>query len=114
MSVIDVSKWYQGVLFNAPSVYVVWNSVSFEKREPEIVHKIRKPKANEKFIVVSQTCDIKAENDVEPYIEVLLCTPNDVSKEKTREYLQRIDRNSARKFVIDLNVGLVAEAKYRG
>lgn len=107
MNVVDISKWRQGVLFSAPDISVVWNMLS-EGESPGITTKFRKPRPGEKFVLISQTCDIKAKKDDEPYIEALLCT-----KEKNRNYLARIDRNSARKFVISSDVGLVAEAKYR-
>src|SRR6266699_1955363 len=113
MGFIDVSKWRQGVLFSAPSLLVVWNSISSDKGEPVLVQKIRRPRAKEKFVIISQTCDIKAEEEIEPYIEALLCTSNDVSKEKNINFLYRLDRNSARRFVLDFGTGLVAEAKYR-
>jgi hypothetical protein len=114
MIVIDVNKWRQGVLFSTPDISVVLNTISYsDKGEPKIVHKIRKPRSREKFVLISQTCDIKAVKEDEPYVEALLCTCIDVSKEKNLNFLYRIDRNSARRFVIDFSAGLVAEAKYR-
>ncbi len=107
MNVVDIGKWRQGVLFSAPEITIVWNAFSGEN-PPRITTQSRKPRSGEKFVVISQTCDIKAKKDDEPYIEALLCT-----KERNRGYLARIDRNSARKFVISSDIDLVAEAKYR-
>jgi hypothetical protein len=107
MSVVDIGKWRQGVLFSAPQVSVVWNALS-DENPPNIITKSRKPRSGEKFVIISQTCDIKAKKEDEPYVEALLCT-----KEKKTSYLARIDRNSARKFVIGPDVNLIAEAKYR-
>lgn len=107
MNVVDIGKWRQGVLFSAPQVSIVWNVFSNED-PPGITTKSRRPRSGEKFVIISQTCDIKAKKDDEPFIEALLCT-----KEKNGSYLARIDRNSARKFVISPDAGLIAEAKYR-
>ena len=112
MTIVDTNKWRQGVLFSAPSICVAWNK-SFVSKTGELVVDLDKrfPRLGEKFVVISQTCDIQAEE--EPYVEVLLCTPTNIFKQKNRDYLARVDRNSARRFVIDFTIGLVAEAKYR-
>lgn len=107
MNDIDISKWRQGVLFSAPEVSVAWNERSTDTPS-RVITKCRKPRSGEKFVVISQTCDIKAKKGDEPYIEALLC-----SREKNVTYLARVDRNSARKFVISTDMNLVAEAKYR-
>ncbi len=114
MSVIDVNKWRQGVLFSTPDILVVWNTIAYsDTGEPKILQKVRKPRPKEKFVLISQTCDVKAAKEDEPCIEALLCTCTDVSKEKNLNFLSRLDRNSARRFVVDFRAGLVAEAKYR-
>jgi len=84
MNVVDISKWRQGVLFSSPEISVVWNVLS-EGESPGIITKSRKPRPGEKFVLISQTCDIKAKKEDEPYIEALLCT-----KEKNRNYLARL------------------------
>src|SRR4051812_39639428 len=100
--------WRQGSGSNAPSGCFGWNALSAPDAEQATSVQTRRVRAKEKLVIVSQTCDIKARPSNEPYVEALICTT-----EKPSEYLDRIDRNSARAFVIDPATGLVAHAKYR-
>ncbi len=98
--------WCQGSVFVAPSVCFAFNDLA-ESGVP-ITVKQRKTRSKEKLVLVTQTCDIRASADREPYVEALIC-----STERNRVFLDHIDRNSARWFVIDPQAGLVANAMYR-
>ena len=101
--------WRQGTLFSAPSAHFSWNKLSDDGSDEPIIIGTRTTKPNEKYVLITQDCDIVAsesEND-EPYAEAILCKP-----EKQR-FVRKIGSKSARWFVIDANVGLVAHAKYR-
>ncbi|HUY75842.1 MAG TPA: hypothetical protein VMV29_03670, partial [Ktedonobacterales bacterium] len=67
----------------------------------------RNVKAKERLILITQDCDIVAESSLEPYIEVLIC---EIVNDK---YAARVERNSARAFVIDPKTHLTAQARYR-
>lgn len=96
--------WRQGALFTAPVAYS-WNSPT-ETGEPE--QSIRPVKPSERLVLITQDCDVVAPVSREPFVEALICqTAN------SAEYLARIDRNSARQFVIDPERHLVAAARYR-
>ncbi|HZU01279.1 MAG TPA: hypothetical protein VFA10_16535 [Ktedonobacteraceae bacterium] len=58
-----------------------------------ITQQRRKTRPDEKFILITQDCDIKASEDREPYVEALLC------KHQKRKFLNKIGPNSARWFV---------------
>ncbi len=99
--------WRQGTMFSATSVCFVLNKLSdLDANEPVAIQR-RKTKSDEKFVLITQDCDIKASEDREPYVEVLLC------KCQKQKFLARVGPNSARHFVIDFDRGLVAEAMYR-
>jgi hypothetical protein len=101
--------WQQGTLFSAPSARFSWNKLSDQEGDKLIIQETRPTKPNEKFVLISQDCDIVAsesEND-EPYVEAILC------KLEKQRFVRRIGSKSARWFVIDANTGLVAHAKYR-
>ena len=101
--------WQQGTLFSAPSACFSLNKFSDQDPVKPIVQETRKTKPNEKFVLISQDCDIvasEAEND-EPNVEAILCKP------EKQKFVRRISSKSARWFVIDANSGLVAHAKYR-
>jgi hypothetical protein len=103
--------WRQGALNSAPSVCFLWNAPSdshTSETGESIVQQSRKVKSREQCVLITQDCDIQAAVDHEPYVEALLC-----HRETNREFLSKVDRNSARWFVIDPAIGLVAEAKYR-
>jgi hypothetical protein len=100
--------WRQGSVASAPSICFGWNALSTSDTEQSTSLQTRRVRAREKLVIVSQTCDIKARPSDEPYVEALICT-----NEKPSEYLDRIDRNSARAFVVNPATGLVAHAKYR-
>lgn len=99
--------WRQGTLFSAPSARFSWNTLSDQDGDKSIIQETRPTKPNEKFVLISQDCDIVALENEEPYVEALLC-----QLEKQR-FVRRIGSKSARWFVIDANTGLVAHAKYR-
>jgi len=106
-SLLDIG-WQQGTLFSAPSAYFTWNDVSSSSPGDALIQQRRKTKSGEKFVLNTQDCDINASEEQEPYVEALLCKTY-----RNREFLSKIDRNSARWFVIDFDTGLVAESKYR-
>lgn len=100
--------WRQGALFSAPSACFTWNNLSGTGTSDPITQERRKTKSGEKFVVITQDCDINTVEEHEPYVEALLCKPY-----KNREFLSKVARNSARRFVIDPDIGMVAESKYR-
>jgi hypothetical protein len=94
--------WRQGALF--------WAKVSVRvthlNPDGTVEQRDRPLKESESLVLASQDCDIVS--NAEPYVEALFC-----EKEKSRTFLAKINRRSARAFVIDLDAGLVAQAKYR-
>lgn len=102
--------WRQGSLFTSPDICFYHNDLAdsvhygTEGRPP----KVRELRSNEKFVLITQDCDIVRSPDVEPYVEALICT-----LEKKRERIDSIDRNSPRWFVISRSRGLIANARYR-
>jgi hypothetical protein len=100
--------WRQGALFSAPSACFTWNALSGSGADEPITPQHRKTRSGEKFVMITQDCDISALEQQEPYVEALLCKIY-----KNLEFLSKIGRNSARWFVIDLDTGIVAEARYR-
>lgn len=101
--------WQQGTLFCAPSACFSLNKFSDQDPDEPIVQETRKTKPNEKFVLISQDCDVVASEAEyhEPYVEAILCKP------EKQKFVRRISSISARWFVIDANSGLVAHAKYR-
>lgn len=99
--------WRQGALFSAPSACITWNALSGSGADEPITQQHRKTKSGEKFVIITQDCDVSALEQQEPYVEALLCKTY-----KNREFLSKIGRNSARWFVINFDTGLVAESKY--
>lgn len=100
--------WRQGSLIEIPGVRIHYNSRSPKSHQGEIVVKSREVKANEKLVLISQDCDIVASESLEPRVEALLCI---VESDKNR--LASASRNGTRNFAIDLDQGLVADARYR-
>jgi hypothetical protein len=100
--------WQQGALFSAPSACFTWNDLAYSGADAPMTQQHRKTRPGEKFIVITQDCDISALEQQEPYVEALLCKIY-----KNREFLSKIGRNSARWFVINFDIGIVAESKYR-
>jgi hypothetical protein len=95
--------WKQGAVFDGPGLAFGSNRVRRETDSVEL-HR-RNVQSREQLVVVSQDCDIVS-ND-EPFVEALICSRT------TSERAHRLDRNSARWFVINPDSGLVAEARYR-
>src|SRR2546427_1653779 len=76
--------WRQGTLFSAPSVCFTLNKLSdLDANEPITQHR-RKTKSDEKFVLITQDCDIQALEDREPYVEALLC------KHQKQKFLSKI------------------------
>jgi hypothetical protein len=100
--------WRQGAIFKAPAVHFYRNHQGGEGQAEGIVVDPRAIKQKETLVVASQDCDITASEEQEPNIEALVCAVT-----KHQGYLDQIDRNSARYFVVDRAAGLVAFAKYR-
>jgi hypothetical protein len=99
--------WQQGTLFSAPSACFMLNRLSDPGSTAQITRSDRPTGPNEKFVLISQDCDIVASDALEPYVEALLC-----KLEKPR-FVSKINSNSTRWFVIDYQTGLVAYARYR-
>ncbi len=98
--------WQQGTLFSAPSACFMLNKLSGPEHTARIIQHPRSIKSKEKYILITQDCDIKAKTSDEPYVEALLCKP------ERKEFVDNIKGNSTRWFVIDYDTGLVAHAKY--
>src|SRR6266487_5780211 len=98
--------WQQGTLFSAPSACFLLNKLSGPEQTAQIIQHSRSIKSNEKYILITQDCDIKAKTSDEPYVEALLCKP------ERKAFVDNIKGNSTRWFVIDYDTGLVAHAKY--
>lgn len=106
-SMLLEAGWKQGVLFTSGTARFVYNRVPTQQDEQFAVSPERALKPNEKLVLITQTCDLKANND-EPYAEALIC-----KIEKSQKMLNSAERNSARRFLIDPETRLVAQAKYR-
>lgn len=100
--------WHQGTIFTARSVYFLWNETPGSPGEGQTAIGSRRVKPKEKLVLVTQDCDIITDETREPYVEALICRVD-----RRRDFLERIDRNSARWFVVDPESGLVALATYR-
>lgn len=100
--------WVQGAVFQAPSVCVAINRFTDATATgPEFEIQRRPTGPAESFVVVSQTCDIKAMLQTEPLIEAIICAVEpDASRRATLS-------KSARWFEIDPSTGLVAHAMWR-
>ena len=81
----------------------MWNELD----DGRFTYKGRTVGSKEQCIIVSQDCDIVASLNQEPYIEALIC------KVEKPQFASAIDRNSARYFLVDPSIGLVANARYR-
>lgn len=99
--------WKQGTLFYAPSACFSWNKLSGNTPDNSIVQEMRKLGSKEKFVLITQDCDLIASEAEEPYIEAILC------KTEKQRFVSKINAKSARWFVVDAQTGLVAHAKYR-
>lgn len=99
--------WQQGTFFRAPSACFTLNQLSGSEPDVQIIRKERPTGSEEKFVLITQDCDIVASDDLEPYVEALLC------KHEKQRFVNKIGSNSIRWFVIDRNAGLVAYARYR-
>lgn len=99
--------WQQGTLFRASSACFTLNQLSGTEPDAKIIRKERLTGSEEKFVLITQDCDIVASDTLEPYVEALLC------KHEKQRFVSKISGNSTRWFVIDWNTGLVAYARYR-
>lgn len=98
--------WKQGVIFTAPSAAFAHNAAATNAPNTlSIQDRVVRPK--ERLVLVTQDCDITAKPNDEPYVEALICDT------KNATFAARIDRNSARYFLIDPATRLVAHARYR-
>lgn len=99
------SGWKQGAIFTASFAMFVHNAPA--ANAPNALGIQQRPvKAKERLVLVTQDCDITAKTD-EPYVEALVCDTKGAS------FATKIDRNSARYFLIDPVTRLVANARYR-
>ena len=98
--------WKQGTVCSAPSLYFLSNQLPKQTGGGGI--RRRSVGQDERLVIASQDCDIVVHQDIEPYVEALICTPDESAAR-----LQSYDANSARYFVIDPGAGLVAHAKYK-
>lgn len=105
---VEERRWVQGSLFTAPSVgFTLYQEDLGSSAESVLVPRQLPPEPGDRFVVVSQTCDIKDRIDREPCIEALRCTiePDQVWRSNIA--------HSARWFEVDRTAGLVAHAMYR-
>lgn len=104
--------WRQGAIFTAPSAAFAHNaptaSTPTSPTTPIPLGIQHRPvKTKEHLVLVTQDCDITAVTNEEPYVEALICDTKGAS------FASKIDRNSARYFLIDPATRLVAQARYR-
>jgi len=99
--------WKQGTLFSAPLACFSLNKLSGPEPTVQIIRSDRPTKPKEKYVLITQDCDIVASETLEPYVEALLCKPEKPG------FVSKIGGNSTRWFVIDYEQGLVAYARYR-
>lgn len=92
--------WRQGSLFTERSIRFLSNELG---TDGNMIGRPRPTKAKEKFILISQECDIVSED--EPYVEALVC--------RVAKNVSHIGMNSSRWFVVDPEENLVATAYYR-
>src|SRR5215218_9161205 len=72
---VEERGWVQGVLFSAPSVgFARYMANDVSRSEASLVVEVEPFQPEDRFIVASQTCDIKQTIDHEPCIEALRCT----------------------------------------
>mgnify|MGYP001301577356 CR=1 FL=1 len=95
--------WRQGSLFSASTLAFASNRLQPGTGEVS-VHR-RNLKSNESLVIITQDCDIVSVD--EQFVEAMICSRT--SAERAR----RLDRNSARWFVVDPDANLVAAARYR-
>ncbi len=100
--------WRQGSCCSADAMAVATNEVSDGTTNGLVMVRSKKLKRRHKLVIVSQTCDIVARPNVEPNVDALVC-----KFEQDQNFLAKVERNSARAFVIDPNTGLVAWAPHR-
>lgn len=99
--------WRQGSFFRSRDLRFSCAAIDPQSvDDPPIA--TRAKKKGETFVLVSQTCDVVANYDSEPYLEALLCKP-----ETNSSLLAAADQNSARWFLVDPRSNLVAHARYR-
>lgn len=96
--------WRQGALFTSGEIHFHWNEVS--ESGATLIHDSRAARSREHCILITQTYDVVS--DKELFVEALVC-----KVERNQRFLQGVDRNSARWFVVDPDKGLVAQAMYR-
>lgn len=101
--------WRQGVIFRSPALRLLGMDAAAPGSDEAQAQFTRRLKPNEACVLVTQDCDLVAEDSEEPHVEALLCKPFKLGS----QFLARIERNSARYFQVDPARGLVAQAKYR-
>jgi hypothetical protein len=102
--------WKPGVLFDAPGAVCGWNIAhDNEAGSLQIVGQPRTIRKSERLVLISHPCDITSRD--EERVEALICKRH--SRTKNREWLKRVERNSARYFVVDPEAAYVAVASYR-
>jgi hypothetical protein len=98
--------WRQGSVFRAPSL-AVWRTQRAGTTDPVVrlvQRRFGEPLETDKYVVVTQTCDIVRHPAIEPNIEVLLCR---IEPDRGR---RGTFGKSRRYFEVDRGTGLVAAA----
>ena len=105
---VEDRRWVQGALFAAPSVgFARFEESQGVSTQPALAVGVLPPEPGDRFVVASQTCDIRDKLTREPCIEALRC-----SVEPDAGWRGSI-AHSARWFEVDRGTGLVAHAMYR-
>lgn len=99
--------WQQGSIFRA-KVSFAYNELSQGDRSSTITIGAEPVSSDDQLVIVTQTCDILADINTEPNVEALACITN-----SDKGWVNNIDRNSHRYFLIDPASGLVALAQRR-
>ena len=100
--------WRQGTIFTIPSAYFPALGLPSTGQDPTMKRR-RGLKGEDRLVLTSQDCDLVSVD--EDCVEAILCRTK--NKAKDRAHLAKVGRNSARAFVIDQDLGLVADPRYR-
>src|SRR5438309_9526175 len=86
--------WKQGALLSAPHFTFSWNGADAPGSDGMVTPRTRRLRAKERLVVATQTCDIQAREQDEPYLETLIC------RHENPRFVERVLERSARWFVI--------------
>lgn len=105
--------WTQGSLFQCPDLVFFESSRVPKEKASSFIPKNRAPKSVERFVLISQDCDIQARPSDEPYVEALFCVvrPEDAAKPVGRNSSRWFDADRSGRFVVGAQRRLVFPKK---